>query len=89
MPSIILYGRRGCSHCEQLQLALALLQNRSEGFSIANYQYIDVDTDSELVARYGTSVPVLMAGSELVVEGVFDIETFEDTLQQALNIGNE
>ncbi len=70
--------RDGCSLCDHLVLALELLRPR---YSFT-YCKVDVDTEPALAERYGTRVPVLVAGSEEICEGHCDparIEAFLKT----------
>ena len=48
--TLVLYGRAGCSHCEQLQLALDLMAMRTAIPGLTDYRYVDVDDDSILKA---------------------------------------
>ncbi|MEM7284491.1 MAG: glutaredoxin family protein [Pseudomonadota bacterium] len=52
---LVLYTRRGCHLCEDMLLDLELLSKQRD-FSL---QIVDIDTDPELVRRYGQDVPVL------------------------------
>jgi len=84
MPQLILYGRQGCSHCEQLRFALDLLKNRNDNATLQDYRYFDVDLDAELRQKYDHSVPVLVYGSKTICSGTFDIESLEADLMHAL-----
>lgn len=61
----VLYTRQGCHLCE-----VALRQLRAEqprrGFVL---QVIDIDTNPELVARYGEQVPVVTVNDKLRFRG--------------------
>ncbi|MGR8950715.1 MAG: glutaredoxin family protein [Gammaproteobacteria bacterium] len=83
--SLVLYGRAGCTHCEQLQFALDLMTMRRAVSGLTDYRYVDVDEDAALKAQYGLSVPVLKYGEQTVCEGVFDIATLERTLKSAFD----
>jgi len=70
--------RDGCSLCDHLVLALELLRPRYR----FTYSKVDVDADPALADRYGTRVPVLVAGTEEICEGHCDpalIEAFLKT----------
>ena len=56
---LTLYVRRGCHLCSDMALALERLRS-VHGFSVTQ---VDIDTDSGLVQRYDTRVPVLAAGA--------------------------
>jgi hypothetical protein len=50
---VVLYERAGCHLCEEVRVMLdAVLGHRG-------YERIDIDTDDELVLRYGFRVPVV------------------------------
>lgn len=83
-PKISLYGRANCSHCEQLKFALDLLNNRQGNDHSIPYEYIDVDSSVELQSNYGLRVPVLICGTDIICEGVFDISTLEQDIAKAL-----
>lgn len=53
-----LYYRSGCALCEAMQAELIATQPRY-GFGL---EFIDVDSDTGLVAAFGHKVPVLVAG---------------------------
>lgn len=55
---LTIYSRTGCHLCEDMEVALAELQ-KELGFGLKR---IDIDSDPELVAAYGTLVPVLKHG---------------------------
>jgi glutaredoxin len=58
MPRLTVFVRRGCHLCTDMTQALERL--RSElGFE---YSEIDIDRDPDLLSRYDTRVPVLVAG---------------------------
>jgi glutaredoxin len=52
---LTVYIRRGCHLCSDMTQALERLRHELE-FS---YSTIDIDSDPELVSRYGSRVPVL------------------------------
>lgn len=60
---LILYGRAQCHLCHRMEEALRPLQSEL-GFGL---EWVDVDCDAMLAARYGDRVPVLAAsdGQEL------------------------
>ncbi len=85
---MILYGRAHCSHCEQLKFALDLLNSSRASDRQTAYEYVDVDTDAKLQENYGLRVPVWVCGTEVICEGVFDIETLELGIAKALQATN-
>ncbi len=50
-PGIVLYTRRGCHLCEEVHRLLIKHQVAPK--------VVDIDTDAELAARFGTCVPVV------------------------------
>jgi len=52
--SLILYSRPECGLCDNAEAMLA------EGGMAKVYQKVDIETDLELIARYGDQVPVLL-----------------------------
>ena len=52
-PGIVLYERDGCHLCEE---AAAVLDSV---LGVGRYQRVDIDTDDDLVVRYGFRVPVV------------------------------
>lgn len=55
---LTVYGRTYCHLCEDMLSALALLRERY----CFDVEWIDVDKDPALEAKYGEWVPVLMHG---------------------------
>ena len=76
MPKLTLYSREGCHLCEQMETALAALQQQL-GFEL---EYLDIDERPELQALYGARIPVLCLGDEEICQHLLD----EDRLLQAL-----
>jgi len=64
-PFFRIMTRARCSLCDHLVLALELLRPRYT----FTYTLIDVDGDPELALRYGTRVPVLIAGDSEICAG--------------------
>ena len=60
--------RSYCHLCEDMQRALAPWQEKL-GFSLKT---VDVDADPQLVARFDTLVPVLMAGDSEICHYFLD-----------------
>lgn len=75
MPShITVYTRAGCKLCEQAERAVTAHAGD------ATVELVDVDTDAELVDRYGVRVPVV------AIDGVerFELQVDEAELAAAL-----
>ncbi len=58
--TLIVYGREECHLCQDMIASLHELQGRLH-FQI---ELVDIDTDTELTARYGVRIPVLVADGE-------------------------
>ncbi len=64
IPSgLVVISREGCGLCEDMLLELAQLERAQ---SIPPVTVIDVDTDPELVRRFGIKVPVLMLDGSVI-----------------------
>ena len=69
MPGdLTVYSRHGCHLCEEMIAALQEMQGRFR-FGIA---VVDVDSDPELVSRYGEKLPVLAHGARELCHHVLD-----------------
>ncbi|UJP05158.1 MAG: glutaredoxin family protein [Nitrosomonas sp.] len=53
----ILYGREECHLCQDMLQALQQLQLQLD----FKFALIDIDSDTELIARYGEKIPVLVS----------------------------
>jgi thioredoxin reductase (NADPH) len=58
MPRLTVFVRRGCHLCTDMTQALERLRPEL-GFE---YSEVDIDRDPDLLSRYDTRVPVLVAG---------------------------
>ncbi len=63
LPGVILYERRGCHLCEEARVLL------EEMLGPDGYHCVDIDTDDDLVLRYGFRVPVLAVDGVDLLEG--------------------
>ncbi|MBS3939997.1 MAG: glutaredoxin family protein [Actinobacteria bacterium] len=61
-PTVIVYGRATCGLCRRAE-ALAAREARG-----ARIVHVDVDTDEDLIARYGVRVPVVTVDGHEVAE---------------------
>jgi glutaredoxin len=79
LPRLTLYTRAGCHLCETAASVLQA-ERASTAFTL---EVVDVDTDPELVRRYGVRVPVV------AVDGVeeFEYEVPADLLRARLRAG--
>ena len=69
LPRLILYERDVCHLCEGVRLLL------DDMIGMDRYARVDIDTDDDLVLRYGFRIPVLR------LDGV-------DRLEAPINIGD-
>jgi hypothetical protein len=67
LTGLTLYHRPGCHLCEQMLAAIYVTYGDEVEISL-----VDVDTDPGLKQRYGTRIPVLAAGSEVICEARLD-----------------
>jgi glutaredoxin len=75
----VLYTRKGCSLCEEMEHALMQFSSRREN-ALPGYQTIDIDTDDELRERFNADVPLLLKHDEVILQYFFD----ETRLKQVL-----
>jgi len=62
-PGLVVISREGCGLCEDMLLGLADLERAQ---SIPPVTVVDVDSDPELVRRFGIEVPVLMLDGSVI-----------------------
>jgi hypothetical protein len=62
-PGLVVISREGCGLCEDMLLGLADLERTQ---SIPPVTVVDVDSDPELVRRFGIKVPVLMLDGSVI-----------------------
>lgn len=65
---LVLYVRRDCQLCADMRRELEALASPT-GFSLA---LVDIDSDADLVARYGHKVPVLVGEGEEICHYFLD-----------------
>jgi len=64
MIHLILYSRPGCHLCEEMKAVIDRLATDSQ----LALTEIDISTDPDLEARYGTEIPVLIADGKKVAK---------------------
>jgi hypothetical protein len=79
-PVVTLYGRGGCHLCEEARLLLERLEPRI-GFRV---QEVEVDGDTDLLARYDALVPVVALGEIEIARAPISAATLERRLAAAL-----
>ncbi|MDH5766323.1 MAG: glutaredoxin family protein [Gammaproteobacteria bacterium] len=75
------YIRQGCHLCEDLLWQLEQIR----GTCAFEIRPIDVDSDSRLIAQYGTEVPVVMYGDVKVCHYFLDKAAIEQILSNTNN----
>ncbi|WP_027894061.1 glutaredoxin family protein [Calidithermus chliarophilus] len=73
--SYVLVSRKGCHLCEEAEQMLGALR--------LPFELRDVDQDPELRLEYSFRVPVLLRGSEVLMEGRFDAPRLVRLLEQS------
>jgi glutaredoxin len=67
-PVLTLYSRFHCHLCQDM---LSLLQERQAEFGF-QLEVVDIDSDPELVKRYGEKVPVLVRDAQEICHYYLD-----------------
>lgn len=68
IPVLTLYSRKDCHLCDEMRMALER-QRQQRRFAL---KLVDIDSDPELVSRFGHKVPVLMRGDREICHYVLD-----------------
>lgn len=68
-PCLTLYARAGCHLCEDMAAGLDALRDELA----FDYRTVEVDGDPAIAARYGTLVPVLALGEEVLCHYFLDV----------------
>ncbi|WP_297323900.1 glutaredoxin family protein [Nitrosomonas sp.] len=78
--TLIVYGREDCHLCQDMILALQNLQAQGS----FDFQVIDIDTNPELVARYGAKIPVLLSPltNQEICHYFLDLAALDDYLSK-------
>ncbi len=79
MVSVTLYTRVGCHLCDVVKAQLDAAQGRHP-FAL---EVVDVDTEAELVGRYGDEVPVVMVAGRKAFKYRLDPAEFLERLARA------
>jgi hypothetical protein len=79
-PFLTLYSREHCHLCEVMVAELQPLLTR---YPVA-LRVLDVDEDAQISARYGSQVPVLLLGSEVLSRFRLDAGRVEAALQATM-----
>lgn len=76
MNSLVLYTRPGCPECDDVRVALER--------SAAQFEEVDVSTDTGLEAEYGMFVPVVEASGKIIFHTGMDPEELVTEIIPAL-----
>jgi glutaredoxin len=83
---VVLYTRQGCHLCADAHQVLEEARQR-HGFGLES---VDIDTDPELVDRYGEQVPVVLVDGKLRFRGTVNRVLLERLLgAEAKRIGQD
>lgn len=58
--ALIVYGREECHLCKDMIQALQTLQEKNT----FEFEVVDIDSDTQLISRYGERIPVLLGFKE-------------------------
>ena len=72
---LVIYTRRDCSLCEQMEAAVRELAGPG-----ARINLVDIDDVPALVERFGRDVPVLCVDGEVVCKHFLDAERLKSAL---------
>jgi len=72
------YFRQGCHLCDDMW-QLLLEQQQESGFQL---QAMDVDSSPELQSRFGTLIPVLASGEDIICNYYLDLVALNGFLQR-------
>lgn len=79
MVSVTLYTRVDCHLCDDVKTVLdAVRKDRAFDLTV-----VDIDTDTTLVDRYGTKVPVVAINNRDAFKYHLDAQAFRDALDRA------
>lgn len=83
-PTVLLYGRPGCSLCTEADSFLRPLAARLR-FDI---QRIDIEHDDALLQRFMFEIPVVAIGDQVIARAPIRAGALEDALCDALGVAN-
>jgi hypothetical protein len=82
-PELTLYYRIGCHLCEDMRDALLELQAQQD----FRLREIDIDAAADLIARYGTLIPVLCLGEQEICHYFLNPAALMAALQSRPKVG--
>ncbi len=78
IKKLILYGREDCHLCQEMIVALKNFQAQVS----FEFHVVDIDSDPELIVRYGEKIPVLMSPltNQMICHYFLDVAALDDYL---------
>lgn len=76
---LTVYGRADCHLCQDMMNDLVSFRD-SLDFEL---KFVDIDTDKQLVERYGEKVPVLLAAKQEICHYFLDKQALIEYFEQA------
>jgi hypothetical protein len=73
---LVIYTRRDCSLCEQMEAAV-----RAVAGPAARVTMVEIDDDAALLGRFGRDVPVLSLDGEVLCKHFLDAGRLRDAIQ--------
>lgn len=71
-PHVIFYTKPGCHLCEEARRELA----RADCADLYTYEEVDINSDPELLRRYGWDIPVILIDGAHAFKHRLDAEDF-------------
>lgn len=75
-PHVIFYTKPGCHLCEEARRELA----RADCADLYTYEEVDINSDPELLRRYGWDIPVILIDGAHAFKHRLDAEAFRRAL---------
>ena len=78
-PHVIFYTKPGCHLCEEARLEIA----RAACRDLYTYVEVDINSDPELLRRYGWDIPVVLINGTHAFKHRLDAEEFRRAILRA------
>lgn len=78
LVEVVVYGRKDCHLCHDMINAVDQARHQLA----FDFLVVDIDTDKDLVARYGERIPVLVGGEEEICHYHFDLAALGEYLSR-------
>ena len=79
-PHVILYTKSGCHLCDEARTEIA----RADCRDLYTYEEVDINSDPELLRRYGWDIPVVLINNTHAFKHRLTAEEFRRAVQSAL-----